>query len=70
MDIDYNGLFDNEYQAFDMYFASICSMQVHPGAGTREHKALTINECKDMAIEMLKTRRRVALLSNPAKVEK
>ncbi len=64
IDVDFNGLYDNEYGAFDMYFASVCSMQVHPGAGTKEHKALSIEECKDMALAMLKTRRKIALLSN------
>lgn len=61
MNIDFDGLYNNEYQAFDVYFASLCSMQVHPGAGTKEHRALSIEECKNMAMEMMKIRRRVAL---------
>lgn len=47
----------DERIAFDMYFASICSMQVHPGAGTKEHQKLTLEECRDMALAMLKIRR-------------
>lgn len=43
--------------AFDMYFASICSMQVHPGAGTKEHQKLSLAECRDMALAMLNIRR-------------
>jgi len=43
--------------AFDMYFASLCSMQVHPGAGTKEHKPLSFKECRDKALEMLAIRR-------------
>lgn len=50
---------DSESVAFDMYFASICSMQFHPGAGTKEHSRLSIKECKDMALEMLSARRTV-----------
>jgi len=46
-----------EMAAFDIYFASIRSMQFHPGAGTREHVAKTARECADAALEMLAVRR-------------
>jgi hypothetical protein len=39
-----------------MYFASLASMQVHPGAGTKEHRKLTLHECADMAMTMLDIR--------------
>jgi len=45
-----------EYATFDIYFASVVSMQHHPGAGTKEHKALSIEECRDVALEMLRVR--------------
>lgn len=48
-----------EVAAFDMYFASIRSMQFHPGAGTREHVRLTARECADAALEMLAIRREI-----------
>jgi len=48
-----------EYVTFDMYFASLCSMQVHPGAGTKGHDALSFKECRDKALEMLELRREV-----------
>lgn len=48
---------DHERVAFDMYFASVCSMQYHPGAGTKEHRRLTLGECRDVAMDMLKIRR-------------
>lgn len=48
-----------ELVAFDMYFASIRSMQFHPGAGTREHVRLTARECADAALEMLAVRREI-----------
>jgi hypothetical protein len=48
-----------EHIAFDCYFASLCSMQVHPGAGTKEHRKLTIEECRDMAMQMIEIRRSV-----------
>ncbi len=48
-----------EYITFDMYFASLCSMQVHPGAGTKEHAKLSLQECADMALEMIAIRREV-----------
>lgn len=53
-------LADNELIPFDMYFASLVSMQVHPGAGTKEHKKMSIEECRDMALEMIITRRNLA----------
>lgn len=49
----------DEVIAFDMYFASLMSMQVHPGAGTKEHRKLTLHECRDMAMNMLELRRTV-----------
>jgi len=48
-----------EIAAFDIYFASIRSMQFHPGAGTREHVRLTARECAEAAREMLAIRREV-----------
>ena len=48
-----------EYITFDMYFASLCSMQVHPGAGTKDHAKLSLQECADMALEMIAIRREV-----------
>lgn len=48
-----------ETAAFDIYFASIRSMQFHPGAGTREHVRLDARECADAALEMLAIRREI-----------
>ena len=50
---------DEERIPFDMYFASLASMQVHPGAGTKEHRKLTLEECRDMALQMIAIRRNV-----------
>ena len=47
----------SEMVAFDMYFASLVSMQVHPGAGSKEHKPMTLEECRRMAMEMIAIRR-------------
>lgn len=46
-----------EHIPFDMYFASLVAMQVHPGAGTKEHRKLTLEECRDMALDMIEIRR-------------
>ncbi len=43
--------------AFDIYFASVTSMQFHPGAGTKDHKCLTLEECRDVALKMVALRR-------------
>lgn len=48
-----------EMIAFDVYFASLTSMQFHPGAGTKEHRQLTLEECRDKALEMIRLRREV-----------
>lgn len=50
---------ENEIFAFDCYFASLASMQVHPGAGTKDHRKMTLEECRDMAIQMIDIRRKV-----------
>lgn len=49
--------YSQESAAFDMYFASLASMQFHPGAGTKEHKPLSLVECRDKALEMVAIRR-------------
>ena len=54
------GLYENELPTFDIYFASVCSMQFHPGAGTKEHRKLSIDECRDIAVKMIKSRRSLA----------
>jgi hypothetical protein len=48
---------DDEKMAFDVYFASIASMQFHPGAGTKAHEALTLEQCRDKALEMIELRK-------------
>ena len=48
---------DDEKMAFDVYFASIAAMQFHPGAGTKEHRQLSLEECRDIALNMLALRR-------------
>lgn len=48
---------DEEKMAFDVYFASIASMQFHPGAGTKAHAALTLEQCRDKALEMIELRK-------------
>lgn len=52
-------IYPHEQIPFDMYFASLMSMQVHPGAGTKEHKTLSLEECRDLAIQMIGVRREV-----------
>lgn len=48
---------DAEKVAFDMYFASIVSMQHHPGAGTKDHQKMSLTECRDVALYMVELRR-------------
>jgi hypothetical protein len=56
-------IFDVEYQTFDVYFASVTAMQYHPGAGTKEHRCMSLMECRDVAIEMLKLRRKIPCIN-------
>lgn len=64
MDINFAGVYSCEYLTFDLYFASLASLQVHPGAGTKDHKALSLEECKDKALQMLIIRRNLPVRSN------
>jgi len=50
---------DDERTAFDVYFASVTSLQFHPGAGTKDHRVLTLEECRDVALQMIEIRRNV-----------
>lgn len=49
----------DEKVAFDVYFASVTSMQYHPGAGTKEHARLSLEECRNIAVKMIALRREV-----------
>lgn len=49
----------DESLSFDVYFASVVSMQFHPGAGTKEHKRLSLEECKEIALQMVEIKREV-----------
>lgn len=55
-------IFASEQMAFDVYFASVCSMQYHPGAGTKEHRQLSVGECKNVALQMIAERRAISVL--------
>lgn len=57
-DIEYRGVFEDEVNAYDVYFASVCSMQSHPGSGTRGHTKMSVQECSQFAIDMLIERRK------------
>lgn len=61
-------IFVGEYFTFDMYFASLAAMQLHPGVGRNGHVGKSLEECKDMAIEMLKLRRSIPVFE-PIKTE-
>lgn len=50
---------DDEKLSFDVYFASVVSMQYHPGAGTKKHARLTLKECRDVALQMIEIKRAV-----------
>ena len=45
--------------AFDMYFGGLCSFQMHPGSGTKDHKKISLEECRDMALAMLVIRKQI-----------
>lgn len=40
-------------QAFDMYFAAIVSMSVHPGFNKPDTPRISIQDAADLALEML-----------------
>lgn len=49
---------------FDLYFASVVSMQFHPGAGTRGHVPLTPVQCAEIAMDMVRIRNEVLNADN------
>lgn len=49
----------DEIVAFDIYFSAIATMQFHPGAGTKGQEPLTLEQCRDKALEMLQLRKSV-----------
>lgn len=63
-------IFIGEYFTFDVYFAGIVAMQEHPGAGTKGHEKLTLEQCRDKAIEMLKLRRAIPVFQPISQEEK
>jgi hypothetical protein len=65
MNVNYHGLYPQEWITFDMYFASLAAMQVHPGAGTKGTKKMSLEQCKDMALDMLKIRRSLSVHGQP-----
>ena len=59
--VNFDGLYEGELPAFDVYFASVRSLQFHPGAGTKEHVVLSVAQCADEAMQMIKARRKAAV---------
>jgi len=43
-------------EVWDLYFAALAGMLLHPGAGTRGHTALTLEECAEIADNMIQIR--------------
>lgn len=52
-------------QVWDLYFAALAGMLLHPGAGTRGHTALTLEECAEIADLMIQLREQRLCQSGP-----
>lgn len=46
-------------ETFDLYFATVVGWQCHPGAGRNGHTPLTIAECAELALQMMRVRNAV-----------
>ena len=46
-------------ESFDLYFATIVGWQYHPGAGKLGHTPLTLAECAELALKMVRVRNAV-----------
>lgn len=51
----------NEWPIFDLYFATIVGMSLHPGYLKMENGPMTLAECADLAESMIRVRRHKAL---------
>lgn len=64
-------LYMGEQQIFDLFFASVTSLaHCHPGNNRDPGNQLTIEQCADVALEMLEVRRDVMINSHLAGVER
>lgn len=57
-------LAESEHLVFDIYLSGIVAMQLHPGVGRNNGHgyaapAKSVEECADMALEMIEVRRKV-----------
>lgn len=50
-------LTDEEVRVFDMYFAGVVSMNLHPGTTRDAAPGRTLEDCADIAMDMLRVRR-------------
>jgi len=48
-------------EIWDLYFATVASIAFHPGAGTRGHEKLTIQDCGNIADQMINERNKRCL---------
>lgn len=64
-------LYMGEQQIFDLFFASVTSLaHCHPGNNRDPGNQLTIEQCADVALEMLEVRRDVMINSHLVAVER
>ncbi len=57
-------LHPSEFLPFDLYFASVVGMNLHPGTERDGAKRKTIPECAIFALEMIDIRRKLIFQNN------
>jgi len=57
-------------EVFDVYFATIVGMAIHPGYSRENVKQLTLKECAEVAAEMIQIRQKYTTTPNTNTGEK
>ncbi len=62
-------LHPTEFLPFDLFFASIVGMNLHPGAERDGAKRKSLVECATLALHMIEVRRQLIYQNTPVKSE-
>ena len=62
-------LHPTEFLPFDLFFASVVGMNLHPGMERDGAKRRSLNECAMLALNMIEVRRQLIFQNTPVSIE-